>query len=101
MSTTDFQACARHTFGDIVDSWDEVVIHPLIELGEWFKSQNDTIKYIFGTIAAGAGGSAVAWLAKIVGVSAAEVVLPVLAAFAVGVGIGSGLIVIAECANQL
>ncbi len=101
MSVEDFQTCASHTLGDVAESWDEVVLQPLIELGRWFKDQNDTVKWLFGTVAGAAGASAIAWIAKIVGVSAAEVVLPILAAFAVGVGIGSGLIVVAECADQL
>jgi hypothetical protein len=101
MSVEDFQTCARHTLGDVVDSWDEAVIRPLIELGEWFKNQNDTVKWIFGTIGAAGGGSAIAWIARLVGASAAEVVLPILVAFGAGVGIGTGLIVVVECADQL
>lgn len=101
MSVEDFKNCARHTLGDVVDSWDEVVIQPLIQFGEWFKNQNDTIKYILGALAAGGGGSLIAWVARIVGASAAEVVAPILIAFAGGVGVGTGLIVVAECAGQL
>ena len=101
MSVEDFKTCARHTVGDAVDSWDEVVIQPLIELGQWFRSQDDTVKWLFGTVAGGAGASAVAWLGAIVEVSAVEVVLPVVAAFAVGVGIGTGLLAIGECASEL
>jgi hypothetical protein len=101
MSIEDFKGCARHTLGDVVDSWDEVVIRPLIELGEWFKSQNDTVKWIFGALATGTGGSLIAWIARVVGATAAEVVAPVVLAFGVGVGVGSGLLVVAECAGSL
>jgi hypothetical protein len=101
MSAEDFQTCAAQTLGDVADSWDEAVLQPLIELGNWFKDQSDTVKWLFGTLATGAGASAVAWIARIVGVSAAEVVLPILAAFGAGVGVGTGLIVVAECADKL
>jgi hypothetical protein len=101
MSVEDFKECARHELGDIVDSWDEVVIRPLIEFGEWFKNQNDTIKWIFGGLASAGGASALAWIARIVGVAAAEVVLPIIVAFAGGVSIGSGLIIVVQCADRL
>ena len=101
MSVEDFKSCARHTLGDVVDSWDEVVIRPLIEVGHWFRNQDETIKWLFGTVALGAGGSALAWLGVLVDVSAAAVVLPILVAFAGGVGVGTGLITIGECAGQL
>jgi hypothetical protein len=101
MAEDDFKTCARHTFGDVVDSWNEVVIQPLADLGKWFKQQDSTIQWIFGTVAAGTGASAIAWIAKIVGASAAEVVAPIVLAFAVGVGVGTGLIVLGECADKL
>jgi hypothetical protein len=101
MAADDFKTCARHTFGDVVDSWNEVVLQPLADLGRWFKRQDSTIQWVFGSIGAAGGASAVAWLAKIVGVSAAEVVLPIIVAFAGGVGIGTGLIVLGDCADQL
>lgn len=101
MAPDDFRSCARHTFGDVVDSWDEVVLQPLAEAGRWFKSLDSTIQYVFGGILTAAGASAIALLAKAVGVAAAEVVLPIIAAFAVGVGIGTGLIVLGECADTL
>jgi hypothetical protein len=100
MGEEEFKTCARKTFGDVVDSWNEVVIQPLIEVGKWFKSLDSTLQYVFGGILTAAGASAIALLAKVVGVSAAEVVLPIIAAFAVGVGIGTGLIVIGECAGE-
>jgi hypothetical protein len=100
MPVEEFKSCARNTLGDVVDSWDEVVIQPLIELGRWFRSQDSTVQWLFGGIAGAAGASAVAWIAKIVGVAAAEVVLPIVAAFAVGVGLGTALIVIAECGDE-
>ena len=101
MSVEDFQSCARHTLGDVVDSWDEAVLQPLVQFGEWFKNQNDTIKWIVGALGTAGGGSLIAWVARIVGYSAAEVIAPILVAFAGGVGIGTGLIVIGECAGQL
>ena len=101
MAVEEFKNCARETFGDVVDAWDEVVIQPLVELGRWFKAQDSTLQWVFGGIASAAGASAVAWIAKIVGATAAEVVLPIVAAFAAGVGIGTGLIIIAECGDQL
>lgn len=101
MALEDFKNCARHTLGDVVDSWDEAVIHPLIQFGEWFKNQNETIKYIVGALATAGGGSLIAWIARIVGAAAAEVVGPIILAFGVGVGVGTGLIVVVECAGQL
>ncbi len=101
MSADDFKNCARHTFGDVVDSWDEVVIQPLVAVGRWFKSLDSTLQVVFGGILSAAGASAVALLAKAVGVASAEVVLPIIAAFAAGVGIGTGLIVLGECGDQL
>ena len=56
---------------------------------------------MFGGILGAGGASAVALLAKAVGVGAAEVVLPVIVAFAGGVAIGTGLIILGECADQL
>lgn len=101
MSVEDFTSCARHTVGEEADGWNELVIQPLVELANWFKNQNDAVKWIFVTIGGAAGSSAVAWIAKIVGVSAVEVVLPILAAFAGGVGIGTALLAIYECGGQL
>ena len=101
MSAEDFRACARNTFGDVVDSWDEVVLQPLAEVGRWYKSLDSTIAWMFGGILGAGGASAVALLAKAVGVGAAEVVLPVIVAFAGGVAIGTGLIILGECADQL
>lgn len=101
MSAEDFRTCARHTFGDVVDSWDEVVLQPLADVGRWFKSLDSTVGWIFGGILSAGGASAIALLAKAVGVGAAEVVLPILVAFAGGVAIGTGLIVLGECADQL
>ena len=101
MSVEDFKTCARQTFGDVVDSWDEVVIQPLIAAGRWFKSLDSTIQYVFGGILAAGGASAIALLAAAVGMASAEVVLPIIVAFAAGVGIGTGLIILAECGDQL
>lgn len=101
MSVEDFKTCARHTFGDVVDSWDEVVIEPLCAVGRWFKSLDTTLQAIFGGIITAAGASAIALLAKAVGMASAEVVLPIIAAFAFGVGVGTGLLVLGECATQL
>lgn len=101
MSAEDFRNCARQTFGDVVDAWDEVVLQPLATAGRWFKSLDGTIQWMFGGILSAGGASAVALLAKAVGVGAAEVVLPVIVAFAAGVGIGTGLIILGECADQL
>jgi hypothetical protein len=101
MAADDFKTCARHTFGDVVDSWNDVVLQPLADLGRWFKQQDSTVQWLFGTIGAGAGASALAWLARIVGASAAEVVLPIVVAFAAGVGIGSGLLVLGDCADLI
>lgn len=101
MSIDAFKECARHTFGDIVDSWNEVVIQPLIDVGKWFKSLDSTLQYVFGGIMAAGGASAIALLAAAVGMAAAEVVLPIIVAFAVGVGVGTGLLILAECGDQL
>ncbi len=101
MSAEDFKTCARQTFGDIVDAWDEVVFEPLAEAGKWFKSLDWTAQLVVSGILTGAGGSAIALLAAAVGMTSATVVLPIIVAFAAGVGIGSGLIVLGECADQL
>ena len=101
MSVEDFKACAVRQIGQDAEAWDEVVIQPLIQLGEWFKNQNDTVKWIFGGIAAAGSNAAIAWIARIVGVAAAETLGAILVAFAAGVGIGEGLIVIVECADEL
>jgi hypothetical protein len=101
MAADDFRTCARQTFGDAVDSWNEVVLQPLADLGRWFKQQDSTIQWLFATIGAGEGASALAWISKMVGTSAAELVLPILAAFAAGVGIGTALTALGDCAEQL
>ena len=101
MATNEFKTCARQTFGDVVDSWNEVVLQPLADLGRWFRGQDSTIQWLFGTIGAGAGASAMAWTAKIVGASAAERILPIVATFATGIGVGTGLMVLGDCADRL
>ena len=101
MPADDFTSCARNTVGDVVDSWDEIVLQPMVDIANWFSEQDTAVKYIFGGIVGAAGASAVAWLGKLVGIAAAEIALPVLGAFAVGVGIGSSLVVVGECADQL
>lgn len=101
MSFDDFKSCARTSLGDQVDAWNEEVIQPLIQVGHWFKGLNDTVQWLFGSVAAAGLASLVAWLAKIVGVSSAEVVAPILLAFAAGVGVGTGLNVVIDCADRL
>jgi Zn-dependent protease with chaperone function len=101
MSLEDFKSCARHTLGDVVDSWTEEVVHPLVSLGRWFKQQDETIRWIFSGVAGRAASAAIAWVAEIVGAAASEVVVAAVGAFAAGVGVGSGLIVVAECGEHL
>lgn len=101
MSLDDFKSCARQSLGDQVDAWDEEVIQPLIEIGHWFKGLDSTVQWLFGGVASAGLASLVAWIARIVGLSAAEVVGPILLAFAAGVGIGAGLVVVVDCSSQL
>lgn len=97
----DFKACAQHSLGDQVHAWDEAVVQPLIEIGQWYKKQDTTIEIVLGGVAAAGLNSLIAWLAKIVGLSAAEVTGPIILAFAAGVGIGTGLNVVIDCAGKL
>lgn len=104
MALEEFKACATRSLGDQVDAWDEVVVQNLIAVGRWWKTLDSTVQWVFGGILSAAGASAVALIAKAVtitgGISAVEVLLPILGALAIGIGIGSGLIVIAECADE-
>jgi hypothetical protein len=101
MTTDDFKSCAEHSLGDQVHAWDELVIEPLIEFGKWWDKQDDHVRFVFNGVALATLASLIAWLAKIVSVSAAEVIAPIVAAFAVGVGIGVAVNVLIDCHAKL
>jgi hypothetical protein len=101
MALEDFKECAEHSLGQQVHDWDELVVQNLVQVAHWYQSQNESIRYIFEYVARNWPGRLLTWLAELVEAAAAEVVAAVLASFAVGVGIGSGLVVVIDCANHL
>jgi hypothetical protein len=100
MALEEFKSCAVRNLGDQVEAWDEVVLQNLIAVGRWWKSLDDTVQLVFGPILGAAGAAAARLIGGAVGVASADLIVPVIAAFAVGAGIGAGLLVIADCADD-
>jgi hypothetical protein len=97
----EFKKCAAEKIQYDVEAWDELVIKPLIEFGKWFKQQDSTIEWLLGGVAATSVAALTKWLGRMFAISEAEILALIIAAFAVGVGIGEAINVILECGEKL
>ncbi len=66
MAMHDFSDCVRSTLGPVADDWDEPTIAAVIELAEWFQSQEPTVHAIFGDIVSDSNVAVRAWISAIV-----------------------------------